>query len=79
LQSELEVNAYSADDPARHTGSGVSDIDAGLRLRYEIRRKFAPYLGVGYQRAFGRTAQYARAGGEPVGSFRVLLGIRAWL
>jgi copper resistance protein B len=78
LQPELELNAYSADDPSRRIGSGVSDLDAGLRLRYEIHRKLAPYLGLGFRRAFARTAQYARADGDPAGTFSVLLGIRTW-
>ena len=79
LQPELEVNAYSHNDPARRIGSGVADLDAGLRLRYEIRRKFAPYFGVGYERTFAGTARYVRAAGQPVGALRILLGVRAWL
>jgi copper resistance protein B len=78
LQPQLEVNAYTEQDPRRQLGSGISDVDAGLRLRYEISRKFAPYVGVSYQRAFGRTAQYARVLGEPVDKFSMLLGIRSW-
>jgi copper resistance protein B len=50
LEPQVELNAYSRPDPARDVAAGVSDIDAGLRLRYEVRRKFAPYLGVTYER-----------------------------
>jgi copper resistance protein B len=78
LQPQLEVNLYTADDAKRRTGPGLADLDAGLRLRYEIHRKFAPYLGVNYERAFGRTARYARADGEATHAFNVLIGIRAW-
>ena len=46
LQPEVELNFYSKGDPAREVGAGLSDIDAGLRLRYELTRKFAPYIGV---------------------------------
>lgn len=46
LTPEIEVNLYGQDDPAIGIGSGLSDIEAGLRLRYEIRREFAPYIGV---------------------------------
>ena len=78
LQPQLEVNAYTKQDARRQLGSGISDVDAGLRLRYEISRKFAPYVGVSYQRAFGRTVQYARALSERSEKFSVLLGIRSW-
>jgi copper resistance protein B len=78
VQPQLEVNAYTKQDPRRQLGSGVSDVDAGLRLRYEFSRKFAPYVGVSYQRAFARTAQYAEALSEPSKKFSVLLGIRSW-
>ena len=79
LQPQLELNAYSSIDPRRRNGSGISDVDAGLRLRYEIRRKFAPYLGVSYQRSFGRTAQYAQMDGQSAKTFNILMGIRSWL
>ncbi|MEO8467203.1 MAG: copper resistance protein B [Gammaproteobacteria bacterium] len=78
LQTQFEINAYSRDDLARRIGSGISDIDAGVRLRYEIRRKFAPYLGLSYQRTFSQTAQYARAAGESVRTLSLLIGIRSW-
>ena len=78
LQTELEINGYSRDDPARRSGSGMSDIDAGVRLRYEIRRKCAPDLGLGYQRTFSQTAQYARTDGESVRTLSFLMDIRTW-
>ena len=78
LQPEAEVNLYSQDDPARKVGSGLSDLDAGLRLRYEITRKFAPYVGVTYERKFGRTADLPRAAGERSADVRFTVGTRAW-
>lgn len=78
LQPQIEANAYTASDPRRRQGSGFSDLDAGLRLRYEVNRKFAPYLGVSYKRTFAQTATYARADGTPVGDLNVLVGVRAW-
>jgi copper resistance protein B len=78
LEPEAEVNVYSHDDPSRRIGAGLADLDAGLRLRYEIRRKLAPYVGIGYQRSFGHTAQYARVVGDAVGNCRILVGIRGW-
>lgn len=78
LQPQLELNAYSRSDAARGVGAGLSDMDAGLRLRYEIRRQFAPYIGVAYERKFGATANFARQAGEPVDDLRFVAGIRLW-
>ncbi|GAB4336757.1 MAG: hypothetical protein Kow0089_07400 [Desulfobulbaceae bacterium] len=78
LVPEVELNLYGRDDPATGTGSGLSDLSAGLRLRYEIRREFAPYLGVNWTRLYGDTADYARAEGADDEDFRVVLGISAW-
>jgi copper resistance protein B len=78
LQPQIEVNLYSKADPARLIGAGFSDIDTGLRLRYEISRKFAPYLGIVYEGKFGQTASYVKRAGESTGDFRFVFGIRSW-
>ncbi len=78
LQPQFELNFYSKSDPRTGTGSGLADLDSGLRLRYEIRRQFAPYIGVTYQNKYGRTATYARAEGAPVEELRFVAGIRVW-
>lgn len=78
LQPEAELNAYSRDDRARLVGSGISDLDAGLRLRYEISRKFAPYLGVTWAKKFGRTAALVRASDESADDLRFTAGLRTW-
>jgi copper resistance protein B len=78
LQPQMEFNLYSKADPARLTGAGFSDIDTGLRLRYEITRNFAPYLGVVYEGKFGQTANFVRQAGESVSDFRFVLGARVW-
>lgn len=78
LQPEAELNAYSQDDRGRNIGSGISDLDAGLRLRYEVSRKFAPYVGVTWARKFGRTAHLVRAFGEPADDVRFAVGLRTW-
>jgi copper resistance protein B len=78
LQPEAEVNFYSGSDRERGTGSGLSDIDAGLRLRYEISRKFAPYVGVSYQGRFGQAASFARKDNESSSDARFTFGVRAW-
>lgn len=78
LQPRVELNAYGKDDLAAHLGSGLSDASAGLRLRYEIRREFAPYVGVEWTRRFGTTADFARAHGEDVNDVQWVVGVRAW-
>jgi copper resistance protein B len=78
LQPEAEVNLYGRSDPARRIGSGVSDLDAGLRLRYEISRKFAPYVGVTWAKKFGTTADLARRAGESTDDVRLAVGLRTW-
>jgi copper resistance protein B len=78
LQPQVEINAYSKADPGSRLGAGLSDIDTGLRLRYEISRKFAPYVGVAYAGKFGQTANIARQSGETAGSLQFVFGIRAW-
>ena len=78
LQPEIEANLYGKADRARGVGSGLSDIDAGLRLRYEISRKFAPYVGIAWQGKFGETARMARRDGESTSAPRLVFGLRAW-
>ena len=75
LQPELEANLYSKSDPARDVTDGLSDFDFGLRLRYEIRREFAPYVGVVWVRRFGDSNALT----ERVGSdTQVVAGLRIW-
>lgn len=78
LAPEIELNAYGQADPARRIGDGLSDIDAGLRLRYEVTRKFAPYVGISEQASFGQTARLVRANREPSQAARLVVGVRAW-
>ena len=78
LQPEAEINAYGKSDPQRRLGSGLSDIDIGLRLRYEIRRELAPYVGIYWVNQFGPTADYARLDGQPANDLRIVAGVRAW-
>lgn len=78
LQPRVEAELYGKADPERGIGAGLSSIDAGFRLRYEIRREFAPYVGLVWARKFFGTADFARAAGEDVGGWRVALGTRLW-
>lgn len=78
LQPTAELNFYAQNDPQRGVGSGLSESELGLRLRYEIRREFAPYVGVSWNRAYGQTAQYARDDDEDVHQLRWVVGVRLW-
>lgn len=78
LQPKLELDLYGKDDAANGIGSGVSDAELGLRLRYEIRREFAPYLGVVWSRKFGDTADIARGRGDDANEVQLVAGLRAW-
>jgi copper resistance protein B len=78
LQPRVEINAAAQNSRAIGIGSGLSDIEAGMRLRYDIRREFAPYVGVQYKRSFGPTGRYLRDAGEREGAWSLLTGIRTW-
>jgi copper resistance protein B len=78
LQPDVELNVYGKDDRARDIGAGLSDLEVGLRLRYEITRKFAPYAGVVWSRKFGRTADFARASDGEVSDTQLVAGLRLW-
>lgn len=78
FQPDLEINLYGRDDPQRRIGSGLSDVDLGLRLRYEFHRQFAPYVGIDLVRRFGRTADLVRAEGEHAFDPQLVAGVRIW-
>jgi copper resistance protein B len=78
LQPLLELNAYGQTDARRGVGSGLSSAEAGVRLRYEITRQFAPYVGVVREWSFGRTADLRRDDGEAVHDTRIVAGLRIW-
>ena len=78
LQPRAELNFAAQDIPETATGSGLSEGELGLRLRYEVRRAFAPYVGVSWARRFGRTADYARVQGREVSDTSFVVGLRAW-
>ena len=78
LTPEIEVNFYGQNDADLGIGSGLSDIEAGLRLRYEIRREFSPYIGVNWNKRFGNSADFARSAGEETDDLQWVIGVRAW-
>lgn len=73
---EAEFNGQS--DAKRSIGSGLSTAEAGVRLRYEFSRRFAPYIGVSWEKAYGQTAQYRLQEGEDTQEMRVMAGLRMW-
>lgn len=79
LQPRVEANLSAQDIPEMDTGTGLTSLRAGLRLRYEFLREFAPYVGLEWQRDFGRAARYARRFGERADKAVVVIGVRAWL
>ena len=78
LQPRLEINAYGKNDEALGIGSGLAEGAAGLRLRYEFTRQFAPYVGVERAGKFGKTADLARIAGEKTDETRWVAGVRFW-
>ncbi len=78
LQPRAEVNFAAQDVRELGIGSGISNVELGLRLRYEVRREFAPYVGVSYDRQLGDSARFSRAEGEDVGGPSFVVGVRAW-
>ena len=73
LTPSLEADFYTKDDSDMHIGSGLSSIEAGLRLRYEFVREFAPYIGVTWEKTFGNTADF-----NPIDETSLMVGVRFW-
>jgi copper resistance protein B len=78
LQPLVEASFSAKDEPQRGNGSGLNKVEAGLRLRYEFSRRFAPYIGISHERMFGDTADYHEAAGERARDTRWVAGVRVW-
>lgn len=78
LAPEIELNWYSDDDHELAIASGFADVEAGIRLRYEITRHFAPYVGVNYEGLLGDTRDLARDNGEQASDTQLVAGLRFW-
>ena len=78
LQPAIEVNLSAQDVARERVGAGLVDVEAGLRLRYEIAREFAPYVGLHRERAFGRTARWRREDGDDAAATTFVAGVRFW-
>lgn len=73
ITPSLEADFYTKDDPRMNLGSGLSSLEAGVRLRYELIREFAPYVGVEWERTFGQTYKF-----NPIDDLHALFGITFW-
>ena len=78
LQPRVEFNLSAQDVPENRLGAGLTDAELGLRLRYDIRRQFAPYIGVSYVAQTGRTADFTRAEGKDPTTTSFVAGVRVW-
>lgn len=78
LAPELEASFHSYNDEATGTGSGLSEMEIGLRLLYEVRREFSPYIGVHWEKLYGNSANYAREEGHDTSESFVVFGFKGW-
>ena len=78
LQPRAQLDFALQDIPQERVGSGLSNIEVGARLRYQFVPNFAPYVGVVYERALGRTARFLRADGDSPGGLQFTVGVRTW-
>jgi copper resistance protein B len=78
IQPAAEMNFSAQEIKELETGAGFTSVELGLRLRYEVVREFAPYVGFNWDRKLGATARFARAHGEAVESLRFVTGVRLW-
>jgi len=78
LQPRLETTVAAQRVERFTSGAGLNNIEAGFRLRYDIRRKFSPYIGISFDRSFfGTAALVRREGGDP-SQIRFVAGVRLW-
>lgn len=78
LVPEIEVSLHTTDDEKVGIGSGLSDIELGLRLQYAVTKRIAPYIGVNWEKSYGDTAEFARDEGEHTEDFQWLIGVHGW-
>jgi copper resistance protein B len=78
LQPRAEVNLSAQDVPRIGIGAGLDKVEVGVRLRYEIAKEFAPYVGIEQSWKLGRSATYARLSGEDPSVTNYVVGIRFW-
>ena len=78
MQPRFETEFAAQRDDEFGVERGISDVEVGLRLRYEIRREFAPYIGVSFRQSLGATrSRVIREGGAP-NEIQIVVGVRMW-
>lgn len=78
LQPRGELNLSAQDIPVLRTGAGLTEAELGFRLRYELKKEFASYVGVAWTWLSGKTADFARTDGRDTRSRSIVAGVRAW-
>lgn len=78
VQPLVELNLFGKSDPERLVGAGLSTLEFGARLRYEIKRELAPYAGLVWHQKMFETADLATANGHDIGGWRLVSGLRFW-
>ena len=78
LQLRFETEFAAQRDAAFGVERGINDIEVGLRLRYEIRREFAPYFGISYRQSLGATRSRAIREGSGSNEIQIVIGVRTW-
>jgi len=78
MQPRFELDLYGKSHPERLIGAGLGATELGLRLRYELRRELAPYIGVTWDRTYGETRDFAEAAGNTASRVRLVAGLRLW-
>ncbi len=78
VQPRLEANFSAQTIPELGVGAGLSNLELGVRLRYEIKKEFAPYIGFEWVRQFGESARFTRANGGQVSDPHFVMGVRLW-
>lgn len=78
LRPEIELNFFGQQIREINMGSGLADSELRLVLRYEIRREFAPYIGLSHSQLYGKTADYADLNGVTSSDSKIVMGLRLW-
>ncbi|WP_396586514.1 copper resistance protein B [Bermanella sp. R86510] len=78
LQSRAELSAYGKEDLDNGIGAGLTNGEIGMRLRYEVSRQFAPYLGIEWRRSFADTADLIRKTSGTVEDTEFVVGLKFW-
>jgi len=79
LQPRFETSIAVQEVEEYGVGQGINGIELGARLRYEIRREFAPYVGISWSRKIGETEKLIEDEGEDADVVSFVVGLKIWL